>query len=69
MRAKIGDLVSPRTGRRTHWIGIVIKQREAEEQKFGDHKSDTDYLVQWARDPKHRAWWIDWSLEVVSESR
>ena len=69
MQAKMGDLVSPKNGRRVHWVGLVIEQREAEEQKFGDRKSDTDCLVQWACNPKGPAWWVDWSLEVVSESR
>jgi len=66
---KIGDLVSPKRGRRTGWVGLVIEQREAEEQKFGDHKSETDCLVQWARNQRGPAWWVDWSLEVISESR
>ena len=67
MKAKIGDLVSPKNGRRTGWVGLIIKQREI--PSTNGPKSEMDCLVQWARDPKHRAWWIDWSLEVVSESR
>ena len=61
---KIGDLVSPKNGRRTGWIGLVIEQREGE----GSKKYSTECLVQWARHPG-RAWWVDWSLEIVSESR
>ena len=69
MKVRIGDLVSPKRGRRTGWVGLVIEQREAEEQKFGAHTSGMDCLVQWACEPKGPAWWVDWSLEVVNESR
>ena len=65
MKAKTGDLVSPKNGRRTGWIGLVIEQREGE----GSKKYSTECLVQWARRPQSPAWWVDWSLEIVSESR
>ena len=65
MKAKIGDLVSPKNGRRTGWIGLVIEQREGE----GPKKYSTECLVQWIRRPQSSAWWEDWSLEIVSESR
>ena len=66
---KIGDLVSPKRGRRTGWVGLVIEQRNGGENDFGDRKAETDCLVQWARQPQGPAWWVDWSLEIVSESR
>ena len=65
MKAKIGDLVSPKNGRRIHWVGLVVEQREGE----GPKKYATECLIQWIRRPRSPAWWEDWSLEIVSESR
>ena len=66
MKAKVGDLVSPKNGRRTGWIGLVIEQREKSE--FDEDRKTNDCLIRWTF--QHApAWWIDWSLEVVSESR
>ena len=64
---KIGDLVRPARGRRTGWIGLVIEQREKSE--LDEDREVSDCLIQWACNPKGPAWWVDWSLEVVSESR
>ena len=68
MKVRVGDLVSPKNGRRVHWIGLVLEQRHT--TAFEDDIEEAkDCLVQWARDPNRTAWWVDWSLEVVSESR
>jgi hypothetical protein len=64
---QVGDLVSPKRGRRTHWVGLVIEQREHPE--FVEHEGTTECLIQWTRQPRHPAWWADWSLEVISASR
>ena len=63
---KVGDLVCPRTCRRAHWIGLAIDQRPSENEECPDA---LDFLIQWTCNPKGPAWWIDWSLEVVNESR
>ena len=67
MKVRVGDLVSPKRGRRTCWVGLVIEQREM--PSTNDPKSGMDCLVQWTRYPHSPAWWVDWSLEVVNESR
>ena len=64
---KVGDLVRPKRGRRTGWIGLVIEQRE--ESEIDEDREAIDCLIQWALNPKGPAWWVDWSLEVISESR
>ena len=69
MQVKIGDLVSPKRGRRTGWVGLVIERRELEKPSINGHKSEMDCLIQWAGAPHSPAWWVDWSLEIVSESR
>ena len=64
---KVGDLVRPARGRRTGWIGLVIGQGEKSE--IDEDREAIDCLIQWAHNPKGPAWWVDWSLEVISESR
>ena len=64
---KVGDLVRPARGRRTGWIGLVIDQREKSE--IDEDREAKDCLIQWTQHPKGPAWWVDWSLEVISESR
>jgi len=64
---EVGDLVCPKRGRRTGWVGLIIKQREM--PSTNGPKSKMDYLVQWVQSPHSPAWWVDWSLEVISESR
>ena len=68
---KIGDLVCPKKGRRTHWVGLAIDHRESEISPWdsGEAAKSIDFLIQWTCNPKGPAWWVDWSLEVVSESR
>ena len=66
---KVGDLVSPKKGRRTHWIGLAVDHRESEISPWdnGENPPAIDFLVQWAGQSESRAWWVDWSLETVSE--
>jgi len=64
---KVGDLVRPARGRLPGWIGLVIEQREKSE--FDEDREVSDCLIQWACNPKGPAWWVDWSLEIISESR
>jgi hypothetical protein len=75
---QVGDLVSPRRGRRTHWVGLAIEHRPSRistsdseecEPTAEQREGATDYLIQWIRHPRGPAWWVDWSLEVVNASR
>jgi len=64
---EFSDLVCPKRGRRLGWVGLVIEQREHPE--FDVHKGTIECLIQWVHQPQRPAWWTDWSLEVLSESR
>jgi len=69
VKVRVGDLVRPRNGRRKGWVGLVVEQRETEEQEFGDYIPGMDCLIQWVQYPHGPAWWVEWSLEIVNESR
>jgi len=66
---KVGDVVSPKKGRRTHWVGLLVEQREYVDTDGLGRAGLRDCLIQWVQCPQGPAWWVDWSLEVVSESR
>ena len=67
MKVRVGDLVRPRNGRRKSWVGLVIEQREQSE--IDEDREANDCLIQWVQYPHGPAWWVDWSLEVINESR
>ena len=63
---KVGDLVRPARGRRKGWVGLILEQRDTKAYE-DDLDGAKDCLIQWAQHPKGPAWWVDWSLEVISE--
>jgi hypothetical protein len=67
VKVRVGDLVRPRNGRRKSWVGLVIEQREQSE--IDEDREANDCLIQWVQYPHGPAWWVDWSLEVINESR
>ena len=60
---KVGDLVKPRHGRRSHWIGLIIKEES--------HLGRKQFLIRWVRRPslREQCWEQDLNLEIVNESR
>ncbi len=60
---KIGDLVKPRHGLRSLWVGLIIKE--------GLHKGSKQFLIQWVGRPslREQCWEHGLNLEIVNESR
>ena len=60
---KVGDLVKPKHGRRSQWVGLIVKEGSREDRKH--------FLIQWARRPslRERCWEHGLNLELVNESR
>ena len=60
---KVGDIVKRKRGRRSHWIGKIIKE---EPQPIGKK-----FLIQWLRRStlREQCWEQELSLEVIDGSR
>jgi len=60
---KVGDLVKRKRGRRSHWVGKIIKE---EPQPIGKK-----FLIQWVRrsSTREQCWEQDLSLGIVNENR
>ena len=63
---RVGDLVKRKLGRRTQWVGIIIKD---ESRLNMTNRGGKTFLVYWfigASNQLQQAWEQDFSLEVIS---
>ena len=63
---KVGDLVKPKNATELQsWVGVIVDSRDV--SAFHDGTDYRDFLIHWP-DWGSQAWWVDFSLEVVSEA-
>ena len=64
---QVGDMVKRLNGRRTHWIGIIVK----DESRLGiSTRGRKTFLVQWFdQGVMPMSWEQDFSLEVISKCK